>query len=79
MAEDSEQREERSSDSNFKQLFARYSEIAFVLPAATFVGWFIGAELDKHLHTDWIYIVGLILGTIAGFSDLIRILLKESK
>ena len=64
---------------SFMQQFGRFTEIAFALPAATLVGWFIGAELDKHLHTNWIYIVGLIMGAIAGFADLIRIVTAESK
>lgn len=64
---------------SFMQQFGRFTEIAFVLPAATLAGWFIGAELDKHLHTSWLYIVGLILGIIAGFVDLIRIVMAESK
>ena len=63
----------------FMQQFGRFTEIAFVLPGATLVGWFIGAELDKHLHTSWIYIAGLLLGIIAGFVDLIRIVMAESK
>lgn len=64
---------------SFMQQFGRFTEIAFVLPAATLVGWFIGAELDKHFHTTWLYILGLILGIIAGFVDLIRIVMAESK
>jgi len=43
-----------------------------MLPAATFVGWFLGVLLDKWLHTTWLYIVGLILGMVAGFVELIR-------
>ena len=30
-------------------------------PAAVLIGWGAGALLDKWLHQDWIYIVGLIL------------------
>jgi len=53
-------------------LAARYSSLALVLPASTFVGWIIGALLDKWLHTTWLYLVGLILGIAAGFVQLIR-------
>ena len=52
---------------------AQYSQLAFIFPAATFAGWLIGAALDRWLHTTWLYLVGLIVGIIAGFVELIRI------
>ena len=58
---------------NFLVTLARYSEIAFIFPAATVVGWLIGVGLDHWLHTSWLYILGLILGIVAGFVQLIRI------
>ncbi|MGH9531354.1 MAG: AtpZ/AtpI family protein [Terriglobales bacterium] len=51
---------------------ARYSQLAFVLPTATVVGWLLGAALDRWLGTKWIYLVGLILGIAAGFVELVR-------
>jgi F0F1-type ATP synthase assembly protein I len=51
---------------------ARYSQLAVIFPAATFVGWLIGVALDHWLHTTWLYLAGLILGSIAGFVELIR-------
>ena len=59
---------------------ARYSQLALVLPAATFVGWLIGLGLDRWLHTKWLYLAGLILGIVAGFAELIRtVMSSESK
>ena len=52
---------------------ANYSQLAFILPAATVVGWLIGTALDHWLHTTWLYLVGLILGIVAGFVELIRL------
>ena len=52
---------------------ANYSQIAFIFPAATVVGWLVGVGLDHWLHTIWLYLVGLILGIVAGFVELIRI------
>jgi F0F1-type ATP synthase assembly protein I len=52
---------------------ANYSQIAFIFPAATVVGWLVGVGLDRWLHTTWLYLVGLILGIVAGFVELIRI------
>jgi F0F1-type ATP synthase assembly protein I len=43
-----------------------------VFPAATVLGWLIGTALDRWLHTSWFYLVGLILGIVAGFVELIR-------
>jgi F0F1-type ATP synthase assembly protein I len=57
---------------NFWVLMARYSQLAFALPAATVAGWLIGAGLDRWLHTKWLYLVGLILGIAAGFVELVR-------
>jgi len=57
---------------NFWVQVARYSQLAFVLPAATMVGWLLGAALDRWLHTNWLYLVGLLLGIAAGFIELIR-------
>jgi F0F1-type ATP synthase assembly protein I len=59
---------------------ANYSQLAFIFPAATVVGWLIGAALDRWLHTTWLYLAGLILGIIAGFVELIRMVTSsESK
>jgi len=61
-------------------LAARYSALALALPASTFVGWIIGTLLDKWLHTTWLYLVGLIVGSVAGFVELIRaVTSSESK
>jgi F0F1-type ATP synthase assembly protein I len=58
---------------------ARYSELAFAMPAATVVGWAIGVALDRWLHTTWLYIAGLLIGILAGFVELIRTVVKDSK
>ena len=70
---------ERQKRSLILQL-ANYSQLAFIFPAATVVGWLIGAGLDRWLHTNWLYLVGLILGIVAGFVELIRLVTSsESK
>lgn len=60
-----------SEKTNWAQV-GNYAQLAFVFPAAIVIGWLIGVGLDKWLHTTWLYIVGLILGIIAGFVELIR-------
>jgi F0F1-type ATP synthase assembly protein I len=65
--------DERSSDKrSFWVQIAKYSQLAFIFPAATVAGWLIGVGLDHWLHTTWLYLVGLILGIVAGFVELIR-------
>jgi F0F1-type ATP synthase assembly protein I len=57
---------------SFLVQIARYSQLAFIFPAATFIGWIIGVGLDHWLHTTWLYLAGIILGSVAGFVELIR-------
>jgi ATP synthase protein I len=56
-----------------------YAQLAVVFPAATVIGWLIGAALDRWWHTHWLYIVGLILGIVAGFVQLVRTATKDTK
>jgi ATP synthase protein I len=54
-------------------------QLALMLPVATVVGWLIGVGLDKWLHQHWIYIPGLLLGAAAGFVQIFRVVLAQSK
>lgn len=72
--------DDRTGTKNFFVTLARYSQLAFVLPACTVAGWLIGVALDHWLHTTWIYLVGLLLGIAAGFVELLRTVMSaESK
>ena len=57
----------------------RYSQLAFMLPAGTVAGWLLGSLLDHWLHTTWISIVGLLLGTAGGLVELIRQVSRDTK
>ncbi|MGA7755394.1 MAG: AtpZ/AtpI family protein [Candidatus Sulfotelmatobacter sp.] len=57
----------------------RYSQLAFMLPAGTVAGWLIGSLLDRWLHTGWISVVGLLLGTAGGLFELIRQVSRDTK
>ena len=59
-------------------LVARYGHIGFILPACVFVGLLIGSALDKWLGTKSLMLVGIILGSVAGFVELIRVMVKAS-
>lgn len=56
-----------------------YTSLAFLLPAAIFVGYAIGYLLDKAFGTHFWYLVFLLLGIAAGFVQLIRRLLRDTK
>jgi len=58
---------------------ARYSQLAFVFPAATIAGWLIGAALDRWLHTTWLYLAGILVGIAAGFVELLRTAMRDTK
>jgi len=57
--------------------FGRYSQIAFMLPAGTVAGYLLGGLFDRWLHTHWINVVGLVLGSAAGIIELIRTVSRE--
>jgi F0F1-type ATP synthase assembly protein I len=65
--------DESSNKKSFWVQIAQYSQLAFIFPAATVAGWLVGVALDHWLHTTWLYLVGLILGIVAGFVELIRL------
>jgi ATP synthase protein I len=52
-------------------------QLALILPAAVFVGWIAGVGLDHLFHTGWIYIVGLVIGAVAGFVQMARIVQRN--
>jgi ATP synthase protein I len=74
--QDQGERKSQSSGLSTYVQAERLLQIAFVLPAAVLIGWGAGALLDKWLHTDWIYIVGLIFGSIAGLFEAVRQAIK---
>jgi F0F1-type ATP synthase assembly protein I len=50
----------------------KYINLALLLPLATFIGYAMGYGIDMLFHTTWIRYVFLLLGSIAGFIELIR-------
>jgi len=75
----SDQPGNKQEDRSFWVQLARYSQLAFVLPAATVTGWLLGVALDRWLHTNWLNIVGLLLGIVGGFVELIRTVVSSEK
>ena len=52
----------------------KLTQIAFVLPVSVLVGWLLGAFADRLLHRHWLYLAGLVLGAVAGFLQLFRMI-----
>jgi ATP synthase protein I len=75
----SSDRQDSGRKENFWVQVSRYSQLAFILPAALVVGWLVGAALDRWLHTTWLYLAGILLGIAAGFFELIRTVLRDTK
>lgn len=62
----------------FLVLAGEYSALAFLLPAAAAVGYFIGTLLDRAFGTHFLYLVFLLLGIAAGFVQLIRQVTRDT-
>jgi len=54
------------------QQVLRISQIAFLVPSGIFVGYALGYYLDKAFDTTFLRIVGLLVGIVAGFLEMIR-------
>lgn len=39
----------------------------------------MGVGLDRWLHTTWLYLVGIFLGIVAGFVELIRTAVRDAR
>jgi F0F1-type ATP synthase assembly protein I len=57
---------------------AKYSGMAFTVPAAIFAGYFIGGFADSRLGTHYWYIVGVIAGAVGGLIQIVRGLTGDS-
>ncbi len=54
-------------------------QLALMLPAGCLIGALGGTALDKHFHTGWIAVVGILLGAAAGFIAIYRTASKAMK
>ena len=57
----------------------QYAHIGLAIPAATIAGLLLGTLLDRIFHTHSIFLVGLLLGVVAGFYDIIRAIQQMNK
>ena len=54
-------------------------QLALVLPAACVLGGLAGSALDKHFHTGWMAVTGILLGAAAGFTQIYKMASKYMK
>jgi F0F1-type ATP synthase assembly protein I len=47
-------------------------QLALALPGGCLIGALAGLALDKHFHTGWIVVVGILLGAAGGFIQIFR-------
>ena len=71
--------EDNDQQKNIWRQIGRYSNLGLVLPASVVVGLLIGHALDRWLKTSWITLVGLLVGCVAGFVELIRGMVQAGK
>ena len=65
---------------DYRRDLRRYSGLGVDLVANTLVGLGLGYLLDRWLGTTpWLMIIGLVLGTIAGFKTIFRVLAEQDK
>ena len=69
---------ERGTGTGMRQA-AAYLNLAFMMPVCTLIGYVIGYLLDKAFGTHFLYLVFLLLGIAAGFVQLIRRLLRDTR
>ena len=50
----------------------RMIQISVLLPSSAFVGWLMGAGLDKLFHQTWITLVGILFGGLSGIVYVVR-------
>ncbi len=70
---------EKRNRKNSWQRALQISHIAFLIPAGIFVGYALGYYLDKVFETTFIRIIGLLVGIVAGFIEMIREIERSSR
>ena len=60
-------------------LVGEYTSLAFLLPVSAALGYGIGYLIDQEMGTTWIKLAGLLVGIAAGFVQLIRQFMRDSK
>ena len=67
MADDPETSDKKNSGLKDYVTAESMVQLVLALPAGCLIGWVVGAWLDRHFHTGWIQIAGVIVGAAGGF------------
>jgi F0F1-type ATP synthase assembly protein I len=54
-------------------------QLALAIPIGCVVGWVLGGLLDRHFHTTWIAIAGIVAGAAGGFLQIVNIAMRYMK
>ena len=54
-------------------------QLALAIPIGCVLGMLLGSWLDRHLHTGWIAIAGILVGAVAGFVQIFTIAARYMK
>jgi F0F1-type ATP synthase assembly protein I len=54
-------------------------QLALAIPLGCVIGWFFGGLLDRHFHTSWIAIAGIVVGAAGGFLQIVTIAARYLK
>jgi F0F1-type ATP synthase assembly protein I len=54
-------------------------QLALAIPIGCVVGWVLGGLLDRHFHTSWIAIAGIVVGAAGGFTQIVTIAARYLK
>jgi ATP synthase protein I len=47
-------------------------QLALMLPGGCLIGALVGIALDKHFHTGWMVVVGILMGAAGGFIQIYK-------
>ena len=64
-----------------KSLFwlGKYLSLALTLPASVVAGYILGATADHFFHSPILKAIGILLGMVAGLTQIIRELSRDDK
>ena len=74
-----ERDDDNRNEPRTSSLIGKAFELGMITAASIIVGLLAGAALDRWLHTHWITLVGVLVGVVAGFIEMIRRALAMSK
>jgi hypothetical protein len=76
---DSESRPRLGSGFNSLVEAEKLMQVAFVLPTALVICWFLGWWLGQKTHQKWIEIAGIVFGCIVGLFYVIQMAIAVEK